>query len=221
MSRIQYTLRDLPYAYDALEPVISKEIVTLHHDKHHASYVNGANDALMKLEQAREGKLEINHKSVMRDLSFNINGHILHSIFWMNLRPPQNVEGISEELTQLLSESFGSVEAFKAEFSAAAKGVEGSGWAVLGADYLNNLVIHQVEKHNMYNLVSFDPILVLDVWEHAYYIDYKNDRGAYVDAFWKIVNWDDINNRLFGCECCHDNECEDSLNPNGCCGNCS
>lgn len=220
MKTANYTLPDLPYQYDALEPVISKEIMTLHHDKHHAAYVTGANAALDKLEKARGGDSSIDLKSTMSDLSFHVNGHLMHSIFWMNLRPAKEKNEPSEKTAQLLTEQFGSVEKFKQEFANAAKKVEGSGWAVLAADYKNNLLVHQVEKHNLLHLATFDPILVIDVWEHAYYLDYKNDRGAYVDNFWKIVNWDDVEKRVLGCDCCLDNDCEGCLTPEGCCGEC-
>lgn len=198
MPKINYTLPDLPYAYDALEPVISKEIMTLHHDKHHAAYVNGANEALEKLEKARNGEMEIDHKAVMRDLSFNVSGHVLHSVFWMNLRAPQQDNKPSDKVMSEIEKFFGSWEGFTKEFAQAAKKVEGSGWAVLAADSQNNLIIYQVEKQNLMHMPDTRPILTLDVWEHAYYLDYKNDRGAYVDAFWQIVNWDDVETRLLG-----------------------
>lgn len=193
----QYTLPELPYSYDALEPVISKEIMELHHDKHHASYVVGANSALEQLEKAREGA-EVNIKAVMRDLSFHLNGHLLHSIFWANMRAPQESNAPSDSLSKLFAEQFGSVQKFQDQFSAVGKAVEGSGWVVLSANANNDLIIMSLEKHNLMSVATFDPVLVLDVWEHAYYLDYKNDRGAYVDGFWKIVNWDDVELRLIG-----------------------
>lgn len=193
----EYPLPDLPYSYEALEPVISKEIMQLHHDKHHAAYVTGANAALKSLEEARAGK-EINMKAVMRDLSFNLNGHLLHTIFWANLQPASETNAPSAELEKILTEQFGSLDAFKAEFAAAGKAVEASGWVVLAANAKNELLVMTVEKHNLMSIATFDPVLVLDVWEHAYYLDYKNDRGAYVDAFWKIVNWGDVEMRLLG-----------------------
>lgn len=196
MAVVKYSLPELPYAYDALEPVISKEIMELHHDKHHLAYVNGANSALELLEKGRKGEAEINIKAVMRDLSFNLNGHLLHNIFWTNMRAQQDSNEPDGEVKKLLESSFGSVEAFKKEFADAAKAVEGSGWVVLAKDDEKNLFVFQLEKHNLLGINAFTPVLVNDVWEHAYYLDYKNDRGAYVDAWWKIVNWDDVNNRL-------------------------
>lgn len=193
---MKYELAPLPYAYDALAPVISEEIMKLHHDKHHAAYVNGANAALEKLEKARNGEVEIDIKAVLRDLSFNVNGHVLHQMFWENMRAPQENNAPTGVVKEALEKSFGSVEAFQKQFSAAAKAVEGSGWALLVADSDKNLMMIQIEKQNFMHVAGFTPILGIDVWEHAYYLDYKNDRGAYVDAWWKLVNWDDIERRF-------------------------
>ncbi|WKZ29797.1 MAG: superoxide dismutase [Candidatus Dojkabacteria bacterium] len=193
---MKYELAPLPYAYDALAPVISEEIMKLHHDKHHAAYVNGANAALEKLEKARNGEVEIDIKAVLRDLSFNVNGHVLHQMFWENMRAPQENNVPTGAVKEALEKSFGSVESFQKQFGAAAKAVEGSGWALLVADTDKNLMMIQIEKQNFMHVAGFTPILGIDVWEHAYYLDYKNDRGAYVDAWWKLVNWDDIERRL-------------------------
>jgi Fe-Mn family superoxide dismutase len=195
MAVIKYSLPELPYAYDALAPVISKEIMELHHDKHHLAYVNGANAALELLEKGRGGEA-INIKAVMRDLSFNLNGHLMHEIFWQNMRAPKDGNAPEGELKSLLEASFDSWDGFVKEFGDAAKTVEGSGWAVLAKDSGRNLFVLQLEKHNLLGINGFTPILVNDVWEHAYYLDYKNDRGAYVDAWWKVVNWDDVSARL-------------------------
>lgn len=189
-------LPPLPYKYDALEPVISKKIMELHHDKHHKSYVDGANIALEKLEKFRKGEAEIDIRATLRDLSFHMNGHILHSIFWPNMKPPQENNEPTGEIGNLIEQFFGSFDTFKKEFGNAAKSVEGSGWATLVKDDENNLYIVQVEKHNLMHVAGFKPLLVLDVWEHAYYIDYLNDRGKYVDNWWKVVNWDDVEKRL-------------------------
>jgi Fe-Mn family superoxide dismutase len=193
---MKYELAPLPYDYSALAPVISEEIMKLHHGKHHAAYVNGANAALEKLEKARNGELEIDIKAVLRDLSFNVNGHVLHQMFWENMRAPQENNMPTPKVAELLSKSFGSVEAFMKQFSAAAKAVEGSGWALLVADSDKNLMMIQIEKQNFMHIAGYTPILGIDVWEHAYYLDYKNDRGAYVDAWWKLVNWADVEARI-------------------------
>jgi Fe-Mn family superoxide dismutase len=192
----RYELPELGYEYSAMEPVISERIMELHHSKHHAGYVKKANAALEMLEKARTGDMGISHKAVMRDLTFNLNGHLMHSIFWKNLRTPQDNNMPSDKLQSLIADQFGSFEAFREEYSKAAKGVEGSGWAVLGTDHDQNLAVYQIEKHNLMHLAGFHPALVIDVWEHAYYLDYENNRGTYVDGFWKIVNWDDVEARI-------------------------
>jgi Fe-Mn family superoxide dismutase len=191
-------LPPLPYKYNALEPVISQKIMELHHDKHHKSYVDGANAALEKLEKYRKGEIEIDVRATLRDLSFHMNGHVLHSIFWPNMKPPEENNKPGGKIADLINKVFGSFESFKKEFSNAAKSVEGSGWAVLVKDEKNNLYVFQIEKHNLMHVAGFKPLLVLDVWEHAYYLDYLNDRGKYVDNWWKVVNWDDVEKRFSG-----------------------
>jgi Fe-Mn family superoxide dismutase len=191
-------LPPLPYKYNALEPVISQKIMELHHDKHHKSYVDGANAALEKLEKYRKGEIEIDVRATLRDLSFHMNGHVLHSIFWPNMKPPEENNKPGGKIADLINKVFGSFESFKKEFSNAAKSVEGSGWAILVKDEKDNLYVFQIEKHNLMHIAGFKPLLVLDVWEHAYYLDYLNDRGKYVDNWWKVVNWDDVEKRLAG-----------------------
>lgn len=193
----KYALPDLPYKYDALEPYISQEIMKLHHDKHHLAYVNGANAALDKLDAARKnGWAGVDIKGVERDLSFNLAGHVLHSIFWPNMK--QNGGGKpGGKLADKMNEDFGSFDAFKAQFAAASKAVEGSGWGLLVYDPLSDqLLTLMAEKHNLLSGQTTIPLLVCDVWEHAYYLQYKNDRGAYVDAFWNVINWDNVDQLL-------------------------
>lgn len=179
-------LLPLPYTYEELEPVISRKIMELHHDKHYVAYVNGANAALEKLEKSRE---------VMRDFSFNYNGAKIHEIFFANLRKAKENNLPENKILESINENFGNFDNFKKEFTIAATSVEGSGWAVLWKDAENNLTIGQLEKHNLLGLNGMEPILVLDVWEHAYYLDYLNDRKTYVENWWKIVNWEDVNKR--------------------------
>lgn len=189
-------LPDLPYGYDALAPVISKDIMMLHHTRHHLAYVTGVNAAMDKLEKARAGEsLEIDYKATLRDLSFHMNGHKLHSIFWANLRKNKKDNAPSGALLEKIIEQFGSFDAFKAEFGGAAKGVEGSGWAALIQDG-DDLHVIQIQNQNLMVVAETKILLLLDVWEHAYYLDYQNDRGKYVDSFWGIVNWDDVASRL-------------------------
>ncbi|RME79677.1 MAG: superoxide dismutase [Methanobacteriota archaeon] len=192
---MRYELPALPYSYEELEPVISAEIMRLHHDIHHAGYVKGANTALEKLEKARKGEMQINTREVLRDLSFNVNGHVLHSIFWPNMKSREENNKPGSNIGDAIDKNFGSFEAFKKEFSAAAKSVEGSGWATLSKDKDGNLFVLGIEKHNLMHIAGYEPILVLDVWEHAYYLQYKNKRADYVEQWWSIVNWEDVDRR--------------------------
>ena len=176
----------LSYSLEALEPVISRKIMELHHDKHYVAYVNGANAALEKPEKNRE---------VMRDFSFNYNGAKIHEIFFANMREVRENNLPSGKILEAINLNFGSFENFAAEFSLTATSVEGSGWAVLWKDAENNLTIGQLEKHNLLGLNGMTPILVLDVWEHAYYLDYLNNRAEYVKQWWQVVNWDDVEQR--------------------------
>ncbi len=193
-----YTLPELPYGYRDLEPHISEEQLRIHHDKHHQGYVNGANAILQKLDIARREGADLDVKSTLKVLSFNIGGHLLHSLFWPNLAPTGKGGGKpSGVLGDVIEKEFGSFERFKKEFSQAAVSVEGSGWAALSfCRQTNRPIIMQVEKHNTNVYPMFRILMVLDVWEHAYYLDYKNERAKFVDAFWNIVNWNKINKRL-------------------------
>jgi len=172
------TVKELPYSYDALEPVISKKIMELHHDKHYVNYVNAFNTAL------DSGKVS----------SFNYNGAVLHELFWNNMRKSRDNNLPNDRVNKILRENFESFENFKSQFSAAAITVEGSGWAVLWKTPIG-LAIGQLEKHNLLGLNGATPILVLDVWEHAYYLDYLNDRKSYVEKWWSVVNWPDVETR--------------------------
>jgi Fe-Mn family superoxide dismutase len=170
--------------------------MTLHHTRHHLSYVTGANAAMDKLEKMRAGEgLELDYKATMRDLSFHLSGHKLHSVFWQNIRKAKDANAPSGKIADKLTEQFGSFDAFQAEFGGAAKAVEGSGWAALVEDN-DDLHVLQLQNHNLLGVLGTKPLLVLDVWEHAYYLDYQNDRGKYVDNFWQLVNWDDVSSRL-------------------------
>ncbi|MEM0444690.1 MAG: superoxide dismutase [Nitrososphaerota archaeon] len=194
----KYTLPQLPYAYNALEPVISEQIMTLHHTKHHQAYVNGANAALDKIEKAARGELEIDVRAVLRDLSFNLDGHKLHSIFWPNMAPPGRGGGKpGGGIADRIEKEFGGFDRFKKLFSDAAKTVEGVGWALLLYDSESDrLILTQIEKQNLMHLAQLPILLSLDVWEHAYYLQYKNDRASYVDAWWQVVNWEDVEKRF-------------------------
>jgi len=193
-----YVLPKLPYGYKDLEPYISEEQLKIHHEKHHQGYVNGANAIFEQLEKARKENIDLDIKSTLKTLSFNIGGHILHSVFWPSLAPSGKGGGEpSGVLGNVLKKEFGSFERFRKEFSQAAASVEGSGWAALSfCRQTNRPIIMQIEKHNTNIYPMFRILMVLDVWEHAYYLDYKNARAKFVDAFWDIVNWNEVNKRL-------------------------
>lgn len=193
-----YALPQLPYGYDELQPFISKELLTLHHQKHHQAYVTGGNAILERLDKARKEGADFDVKATLKELSFHIGGHLLHSLFWANLAPAGKGGGKpTAALSTALEQEFGTFERFRKEFSLAATSVEGSGWAALTfCRQTNRPIIMQVEKHNANVYPMFAILMVIDVWEHAYYLDYKNDRAKFVDAFWSIVNWDEVNIRL-------------------------
>jgi len=193
-----YVLPTLPYGYKDLEPHMSEEQLRIHHSKHHQAYVNGANVILQKLDKARKENADLDIKSTLKELSFNIGGHLLHSLFWGNLASSGKGGGKpSGVLGDSLEKEFGSFERFKKEFTQAAVSVEGSGWAALTfCRQTNRPIVMQVEKHNANVYPMFQILMVLDVFEHAYYIDYKNERAKFVEAFWNIVNWDEVSRRL-------------------------
>lgn len=190
-----HILPPLPYRYDALQPYIDKEIMRIHHDKHHKSYVEGLNKAEKEMEKARSTNNFDLIKHWEREAAFNGAGHYLHTIFWTIMSPSGGGQP-SGMLLQQINQSFGSFEKFKKHFTEAANNVEGGGWAILvWSPRSRRLEILQAEKHQ--NLSQWDvvPILVLDVWEHAYYLQYKNERKKYIDNWWKIVNWKEAERR--------------------------
>lgn len=193
-----YELPKLPYGYGDLAPVLSEEQLTLHHQKHHQAYVTGANGLLEKFDKARKEGTDLDQKAVLKELSFNIGGHVLHSLFWGNLVPRgKGGSGPEGGLEKALKEEFGSVDRFRKEFTQAAVSVEGSGWAALSYCRLTGRpVIMQVEKHNVNVYPMFTLLMVLDVWEHAYYVDYRNLRAKFVEGFWDILNWKEVSRRF-------------------------
>lgn len=192
----EHSLPPLPYEYDALEPYISEEIMRLHHDKHHKSYVDGLNKAEKEMQAARNSNNFSLIKHWAREAAFHGAGHYLHTIFWSIMSPNGSGEP-SGLLMREITNSFGSYQKFKRHFSEAAANVEGVGWAILvWSPRSRRLEILQSEKHQ--NLSQWDivPLLVLDVWEHAYYLQYKTDRKAYIENWWKIVNWREVERRF-------------------------
>ncbi|HPU21534.1 MAG TPA: superoxide dismutase [Thermoclostridium caenicola] len=193
----QHTLPPLPYPYDALEPVISEEALRIHHDRHHKAYVDGLNRAELALVEARGSNDYAYVKYWENQLAFNGSGHILHSIFWTNMAPlgAGGQPGIATATQIKLY--FGDFSNFKAQFIEAAEKVEASGWAILvWHPAWRRLELLQCEKHQNLTQWSGIPILVCDVWEHAYYLDYRNRRREYLEKWWSLINWDDVERRL-------------------------
>jgi superoxide dismutase, Fe-Mn family len=189
-----FALPSLPYDYGALAPLMSEQQLKLHHDKHHQTYVNNANAILEKLDKARKDNIDPD-PTALKALSFNVGGHMLHSIFWDCMAPAGKGGGTpGGSIADLITKEFGSFDRFKREFTAAATGVEGSGWAALAMQQcVARPLIMQIEKHNVNVYPGFQFLMVLDVWEHAYYLDYQNLRPKFVEAWWNLVNWDYVN----------------------------
>ena len=191
-----HQLPPLDYPYEALEPHIDAQTMRLHHDIHHAAYVTGLNNAEAKLAEAREKNDFALVKHWSRELAFHGAGHFLHTIFWKNMAPNGGGKPSGKLLAQI-EKDFGSYESFVAQFKAAAGAVEGSGWALLVKNWpAQKLEILQAEKHQQLSQWVVEPILVLDVWEHAYYLKYQNKRPAYVEAFFNVINWKDVEQRF-------------------------
>jgi Fe-Mn family superoxide dismutase len=192
-----HELPALPYAYDALEPYIDEQTMRLHHDIHHAGYVKGLNNAEAKLQEARAAGDFALIKHWSREAAFHGSGHLLHSIFWPNMIAASEAKAAPKgALAEAIERDFGSFDAFKAQFIAASGAVEGSGWGILAYRPADDaLVILTAEKHQNLTQWGVVPLLVLDVWEHAYYLKYQNRRGEYVKNFFNIINWDDVAGR--------------------------
>ncbi len=192
----EYTLPDLPYDYAALEPAIIGQIMELHHDKHHATYVKGANDTLEKIADARDKNDFGSIMGLEKTLAFHLSGHILHTLYWQNLSPDGGgrPEG---ELAAAIDEHLGGFEKFQAQLTQATATTQGSGWGVLAYDSLGQrLLIEQVYDHQGNVGVGNTPLLVFDAWEHAFYLQYKNVKPDYVKALWGVVNWADVSARF-------------------------
>jgi len=192
----EYVLPDLPYDYAALEPAISGEIMQLHHDKHHATYVAGANQAVEKLAAASESGDVASINLIARNLAFNLGGHVNHSIFWQNLSPDGGDKPVGETAA-LIDEFFGGFDKFQAIWSANAAGIQGSGWSILAWDTLGNRpILAQLYDQQAQLPATQIPILMLDMWEHAFYLQYKNVKPDYIKAWWNVINWADVEARL-------------------------
>ena len=191
-----YVLPDLDYDYGALEPHISGAIMQLHHDKHHKAYVAKANETLEKLEKARDSRDFERIAGLEKALAFNLSGHILHSLFWQNMMPKGGgkPEG---ELAEALQRDFGGFDSFKKQLSQAAATIMGSGWAALVWEPLGGrLLTTQIYDHQSNLSQGGIPLLVIDAWEHAFYLQYENRKAEYLEVIWNVVNWADVSERL-------------------------
>jgi Fe-Mn family superoxide dismutase len=190
-----YTLPDLPYDYSALDPHIAPEIMELHHSKHHAAYVAGANTALDKLAEARARDDFAAISKLEKDLAFNLGGHINHSVFWQNMSPDGGGEPTGA-VGEAITEAFGSFDGFRRHFTESALGIQGSGWSILAWDSLGQgLRVFQLYDQQSNLPAAQIPLLQLDMWEHAFYLQYRNVKADYVKAWWNTVNWDDVATR--------------------------
>ena len=191
-----YALPDLPYDYSALEPYISGEIMELHHDKHHATYVKGINTAVEQLAEAREAESFGFLSTLEKNLAFHLGGHVNHSVFWPNMSPDGG-DKPTGDLADAIDGFFGSFDGFRAHFEANALGVQGSGWSVLTWDVVaQRMFVIQHFDHQGNVPICMVPLLMLDMWEHAYYLQYKNDKATFVKQWWNIVNWTDVQSRF-------------------------
>jgi Fe-Mn family superoxide dismutase len=191
-----YVLPDLSYDPGALEPHISGRIMELHHDKHHAAYVKGANTALNKLEEIREKGDFTAISMIEKNLAFNVSGHVLHSVFWTNLSPDGGGEPTGD-LGELIDTTFGGFPAFRQQMTEAASTIQGSGWALASWEPVaGRLVVQQIYDHQGNHGQGTVPLLAIDAWEHAYYLQYENRKADFFTAVWNVVNWTDVAYRL-------------------------
>lgn len=192
----KYTLPELPYDPGALEPHYSGNIVELHHSKHHAAYVKGANATLEKLAEARSKGDFGTINQLEKNLAFHVSGHVMHSLFWKNMSPDGG-DKPTGALASAIDEHFGSFDGFKAHMTQAANTIQGSGWAALSFEPMaKTLTVQQIYDHQNNTSTASIPLLVLDMWEHAFYLQYKNVKADYVGAFWNVVNWGDVGARF-------------------------
>ena len=191
-----YQLPDLSYDFGALEPHLSARILELHHGKHHRAYVDGTNATLEKLSAARAAGDFSAIVGLEKTLAFNMSGHVLHSMLWENLSPNGGGEPTGA-LADAIGENFGGFDALKVQMTNATITVQGSGWGALAWEPLGkNLLVQQIYDHHANSVQGSTPLLVIDAWEHAYYLQYENRRPDYVNAVWNVINWDDVAKRF-------------------------
>ncbi len=195
-SNAVYQLPELGYRYDALEPAYSAELLELHYSKHHQGYVDGANKTLDSLAEARENSDFKHLKQLQKDLAFNVSGHVMHALFWRNMSPADG-NGPDQSLQQCIDASFGSLDALREQFQAAGGSIQGSGWAALCWEPVSGrLLVEQIADHQDNRAGASLPILVMDMWEHAFYLQYRNEKKRWIKAFWDLINWQDVGDRL-------------------------
>ena len=194
-----YSLPDLPYGYGDLAPFVSEQLLRVHHDGHHKKYVDQANALLEKFDKARADGSSLHMKCEAQALAFTVGGHYLHSLFWKNMAPSSRGGGgrPGGRIADEIDKEFGSYERFQKEFIELANSVESSGWAtVVWCTQTGRPLLVQLKDHDLYAIPGFRTIMVLDVWEHAYYLDYKNKKPDYTAGFWNVVNWEEVDRRL-------------------------
>lgn len=193
-----YTLPPLPYGLRDLEPFISEKQLRIHYEKHHQAYVSAANVILQRMNKAKEEKTKLNMSAVINDLTFNVAGVILHALFWPSMTSVSQATPEPEaQLGEAINRDFGSLERFKDEFSRTALSVQGSGWVALTYEHqIGRLLLTQIGTHQNNLYPALPVVMVLDVWEHAYYLDYQNERSRYVENWWQIVNWPGASQRF-------------------------
>jgi Fe-Mn family superoxide dismutase len=193
-----YELPELGYEFDALEPAYSAEILELHYTKHHQAYVDGANETRSSLARAREQSDFEKLNQLQKNLAFNVSGHILHSIFWRNMSPAED-QSPSKLLAREIDRVFGGQDALRGQFLSAGTSIQGSGWAALSWEPVSgSLMVEQVYDHQGNIGNGTMPLLVMDMWEHAFYLQYRNEKKRWAKAFWDLINWRDVSRRLEG-----------------------
>jgi len=196
--KVKFSLPKLDYDYKALEPFIDSKTMRIHHSKHHKGYTNGLNKTLDLINQSIKANDYSKMQKLTESLSFFQGGYVNHTIFWKNLKPnPNKKENIpTGSLNKILSSEFNSFADFKRYFSSVCSSIAGSGWGVLGySPYLKKLLVLGMKEQQNFVGVGIVPILMIDVWEHAYYLNYQNNRKAYIEAIWNVVNWEDVERR--------------------------
>lgn len=196
MAEKIYQLPELGYKYDDLEPAYSADLLEVHYSKHHQAYVNGANQTLSDLAAARANSDFGTLKQLQKDLAFNVSGHVMHSLFWRNMSPSDG-NGPDAAFNETINQSFGGFDALREQFQAAGGSIQGSGWAALSWEPISqSLLVEQIYDHQDNSSCGAQPILVMDMWEHAFYLQYRNEKARWIKAFWDLINWQDVGQRL-------------------------